>query len=211
MNNPGADPAAGAARKSYHHGELRQALIDATRQLVRDRGEENFSLADACRAAGVSTAAPYRHFADKDEILAEIVAQGFDTMAAEARAAVAPLARGAPGRIAAIGAVYVGFALREPALFRLMFGQKPAISSSAKPIEHGQSCFGLVIEEVMDFCTRHGIAGDARMIAVELWTFVHGVASLTIDGDYQKVVPDIDTRAIMADAADRLLFSRPRA
>ena len=64
----------------YHHGELREALIRATRQLVERRGAENFTLADACRVAGVTTAAPYRHFRGKQEILEEIASRGFEEL-----------------------------------------------------------------------------------------------------------------------------------
>ena len=75
------------ARKAhYHHGELREALIAATRQLVMERGAENFTLADACRVAGVTTAAPYRHFRSKQEILEEIASRGFDELRAMAMA-----------------------------------------------------------------------------------------------------------------------------
>jgi AcrR family transcriptional regulator len=70
-----ASPPTGAAvrKPRYHHGDLRQALIDASHQLLVEKGAENFSLADACRVAGVSTAAPYKHFRDKLEILEAIV------------------------------------------------------------------------------------------------------------------------------------------
>ena len=71
---------AAQGKDRYHHGDLREALIQATTTLVEERGAENFSLADACRCAGVSTAAPYRHFRDKEEILEEIAARGFDTL-----------------------------------------------------------------------------------------------------------------------------------
>src|SRR5882724_10759607 len=73
----------------YHHGELREALIRATRQLVEERGAENFTLADACRVAGVTTAAPYRHFRGKHEILEEIASRGFEEMRKRATAVVA--------------------------------------------------------------------------------------------------------------------------
>src|SRR6516165_126018 len=73
----------------YHHGELREALIDATRRLVEQRGAENFTLADACRVAGVTTAAPYRHFRGKQEILEEIAARGFEELSKRAMAVAA--------------------------------------------------------------------------------------------------------------------------
>src|SRR6266850_1938507 len=77
----GASAANKVRRKArYHHGELREALIRATRQLVEQRGAENFTLADACRVAGVTTAAPYRHFRGKQEILEEIASRGFEEL-----------------------------------------------------------------------------------------------------------------------------------
>src|SRR5215470_11389437 len=78
----------------YHHGELREALIDATRRLVEQRGAENFTLADACRVAGVTTAAPYRHFRGKQEILEEIVTRGFEELKRGAREEVPPKGEG---------------------------------------------------------------------------------------------------------------------
>jgi hypothetical protein len=66
------------------------------------------------------------------------------------------------------------------------------------------------VQEVMSFCDANRIAGDAQLIALQLWTVVHGAASLTIDGDYAKVAPDLDVERLIASAADRLLFSLPR-
>ena len=198
-------------KRSYHHGELRQALIDAARQLISERNGNDFSLSDACRLAGVSTAAPYRHFADKNEIVTEVVAQGFVDMANRARTEAEAFPPGAPERIQAVGRVYVNFAIGEPALFRMMFSHPcdPALDDVATTA--GKACFDYVLGEVVSYCSIHGIAGDARMIAVQLWTMVHGAASLTIDGDYAKVSPDIDVAAIITLGAERLLFQLPRA
>src|SRR5262252_7858363 len=91
------------ARTRYHHGELREALIAATRKLVEERGAENFTLADACRVAGVTTAAPYRHFQGKQEILAEIASRGFDELKTRSRAAVVAKGEGTLEAIIAMG------------------------------------------------------------------------------------------------------------
>src|SRR5262249_12108689 len=107
----------------YHHGDLREALIGATRRLVMERGAENFTLADACRAAGVTTAAPYRHFRSKQEILEEIASRGFEELKAKAIAVAAEKGPGTMDAIVAMGQEYVAFAVRETAVFRLMFGQ----------------------------------------------------------------------------------------
>src|SRR5215468_2606025 len=106
-------------RARYHHGELREALISATRKLVEERGAENFTLADACRAAGVSTAAPYRHFQGKQQILEEIASRGFEELKRRSMAVIASNGEGTLRGIIAMGQAYVAFAVEETALFRL--------------------------------------------------------------------------------------------
>jgi AcrR family transcriptional regulator len=197
-------------KSSYHHGELRQALIDAARLLIKERMGNDFSLSDACRRAGVSTAAPYRHFADKTEIINEVVSQGFVDMAARFRTAADAFAPGSRDRIIAVGQVYLTFAIDEPALFRMMFSQKPNLSGDDIVTMHGKACFAYVMQEVVDYCAFHGVQGNAQMIALQLWTLVHGAAGLTIDGDYAKVAPQIDTSEMIASGAERLLFLLPK-
>lgn len=198
-----ADPV--RRKGAYHHGDLRDALVQATRQLVEERGAENFTLADACRIAGVSTAAPYKHFQDKDEILRELIVQGFDRMSRLRKEAMAPFADGSQDSIVAMGRSYLAFARSEPAIFRLMFGQNPRLKSAESVQAHGQACFSGVIEDVAKFCAINGIQGDARVLALELWTFVHGVACLEIDEDYAKVAPGLDVDALLAHASPKLL------
>jgi AcrR family transcriptional regulator len=198
-------------KTSYHHGELRQALIDAARLLIKEREGNDFSLSDACRRAGVSTAAPYRHFSDKTEIVNEVVAQGFVDMTALFRTEAGAFAVGTPERIIAVGQVYLSFAIGEPALFRMMFSQKPTLSDDDIVTAQGKACFAYVLQEVMDYCAFHQVKGDAQMIALQLWTLVHGAASLTIDGDYAKVAPHIDIREMIASGAERLLFLLPKS
>lgn len=190
---------------AYHHGELRHALVRATRQLVDERGAENFSLADACRLAGVSTAAPYNHFRDKNEILQELIVQGFEQMSVQRRAAMAEHPPGSLEGIVAMGHAYVAFAREETGLFRLMFGQNPHLKNAQIVQDRGQDCFRGVIEDVAAFCNTNGVAGDARMLALDLWTFVHGAASLAIDGDFDKVAPQLNVEDLIADATPRLL------
>lgn len=196
----------------YHHGDLREALIQATRQLLMERGAENFSLADACRLAGVSTAAPYKHFRDKDEILREIVKQGFDRLADRSIAACKAAGAGTLAGIVALGDEYLRFARTETAVFRLMFGHNEAVKQFEDVAACGRACFTNVTEQVRLYCERndnHDV-DDARKIALSLWTFVHGAASLDIDKDYDKVAPGIDVAALMASVAPLLLAKRPK-
>jgi len=193
----------------YHHGELREALISATRQLVEERGAENFTLADACRVAGVTTAAPYRHFRSKQQILEEIASRGFEELQAKAKAAVAAKGEGTLDAIVAMGQAYVAFAVERTALFRLMFGQEPSLKKAEPVLGTGHACFAHLIDQVALYCKRSKIRGDAQEIALRLWTFVHGAASLLIDQDYAAVAPQIDVDRLIAGATPGLL-SRPK-
>lgn len=198
------------AKPRYHHGDLRQALIDATRQLVVERGAESFSLADACRVAGVTTAAPYKHFRDKNEILAAIVEQGLDALSERTMAAVQAAGPGTVAGIMAMGRAYVAFARDETPVFRLMFGQNPALKKEKQVEETGRACFSKVIEQVAIYCERNGVSEDARLIALELWTFVHGLSCLLVEGDYEKVAPGLDIDLLISQATPKILGVKTR-
>ncbi len=193
------------AKSAYHHGDLKEALISAAFDLVSERGAENFSLADACRLAGVSTAAPYKHFRDRDEVLALVVARAFDVMSSRSMAAVAEAGEGTLAGIIAMGKAYVQFAVEQQRLFRLMFGQHPVLKTNECVMADGRQCFSRVIEQIAIFCERNQVAGDPKEIAVRLWTFVHGAASLLIDDDYDAVAPDLDLDRMLAQASELLL------
>lgn len=201
----GGDDAADRTKERYHHGDLRESLILATRALVVSRGAENFSLADACRFAGVTTAAPYKHFRDKQEILEIVCQRSFDEMRGCMTAAVQKAGEGTLASIQEIGRSYVNFAKTEPNLFRLMFGQNPALKHAGIVDEAGTGCFAFVISQVAQYSARNGQASDPRMLALRLWTFVHGAACLLIDEDYQKVAPDLDVDALIMSSAPQLL------
>ena len=193
------------AKTKYHHGDLREALISAAFQIVAERGADRFSLADACRLAGVSTAAPYKHFRDRDEILAEVVTRAFDVMSERSMQAVAAHGEGTLAGIAAMGEAYIDFAVNQQSLFRLMFGQHPTLKKEECVLSEGRDCFSNVIKQVETFCQKNNVSGDATEIAVRLWTFVHGAASLTIDEDYDAVVPDFDVKNMVRQATPMLL------
>lgn len=192
-------------KTGYHHGDLREALISAAQQLVEEGGADKFSLADACRVAGVSTAAPYRHFRNREEILAEVTARGFDALHEGSAKAVEAEDEGTTEAIVAMGRAYVAFAVERQALFRLMFGQDPAVKEAEQVLGTGRCCFEWVIQQVAIYCEKNGVEGDATEIAVRLWTFVHGAASLLIDDDYANVVPDLDVEAMVMRATPVLL------
>ena len=197
------------AKKRFHHGDLREALIAASRELLIEHGPDGFTLADACRRAGVTTAAPYKHFRDKQEILEEIVLRGFAELTAANAKAVAEVGPGTMAGITAMGISYLNFAVAQPAVFRLMFGHKSELRKVQEVDESGKQCLKHVIEEVAAYSRKHGHRADAQQVAIRLWTFVHGAASLELDGDYERVAPGLDVRALIADVTPMLLGVTP--
>jgi AcrR family transcriptional regulator len=178
--------------RTYHHGDLRAALVAAALDLLETGGEAALSLRAAARACGVSAMAPYRHFADKAELLEAVAARGFDDLAACLEAADGAAA-GAQA-LAAQGAAYVAFACRNPALFRLMF-MRPCRTP-------GQSrAYGILEERAAALA---GPAMSAEDLTLAAWSLVHGLAALILD----RRVP-LDAEAAEA-AARRITLSFAR-
>ncbi|MEO1694995.1 MAG: TetR/AcrR family transcriptional regulator [Pseudomonadota bacterium] len=193
------------AKAKYHHGDLREALISASYDIVRERGAAQFALSDACRRAGVSTAAPYKHFRDRTEILGEVAQRAFQKIGDDGVTAARAAGEGTLDGIIALNLAYVDFAVDEPALFRLMFGQNPELREREKVMACGQHCFRRVVEQFELYCHRNQPHADAEMICMRVWTFVHGMASLLIDEDYEAVSPAFDHRTLLVTSTPKLL------
>lgn len=156
------------SEKPYHHGDLRAALIDAGEALLDAGGD--ISLREAARMAGVSPTAAYRHFADKDALLAALAVRGFQ----EFGRALGEAAAGAPADVVvALGRAYLRFALARPGRFRLMFG--PLLARVGDQIPELQDAAR------RSFAALEGAAGD-RDEALRRWSLVHGLAHLLLDG-----------------------------
>lgn len=197
-------------RGRYHHGDLREALICGTKDLVIERGAENFTLADACRAAGVSTAAPYKHFASRDDILAEVVARALVQLTEKALEAGRAAGEGSAQALIAMSQAYLRFARENPAIFRLMFGQQPELKKSPVVLKQAHASFEVALAHVAAYCKREGIDVDPRQLHLRLWSFAHGVASLVIDGDYDIIAPGLDVEQLLAETMMELLQVRDR-
>ena len=201
MNNP----ATAKKRDTYHHGDLRSQLIEATRQLVEERGPDNFSVSEACRRAGVSTAAPYKHFKDKTEMLREVAAAGMIRQSEQMLAELAPLPEGSRARIVALGRVYVRFATTEPGVFRLMFTWSGETENDEKLATLGDSKFAVVQMEVAKCHGRTTVEEVDRQKAFMLWSFVHGLSFLSIDGKLADDKMPTTLEALLEDVAARIV------
>jgi AcrR family transcriptional regulator len=166
-------------RDAYHHGNLREALIETVLDLIGKHGPAGFSYADVARAAGVSPAAPYRHFRDRNALMAEVARRGFERFAADLEAA---WQEGRPNPVAAMdacGRAYLAFARREPAFYAAMFGSGAAAAdpSLRAAAERAFAVLRRAAEAVS--ATYSGPERPpALMVALHLWAEAHGIATL---------------------------------
>lgn len=173
---PGVTP-----KSAYHHGDLRAQLIAAATALVEAHGPDGFSVSQAARLAGVSTAAPYKHFKDRDAILRGVVGAAMDRLRAAMEAGAAVQRPGSLEAVAAVGEAYIAFARREPGLFRLTFGLTEGHEEDADLLDKGRGCFGVLARCVAACRDLPSDAPEVLRLAYILWSFVHGHAFLTID------------------------------
>lgn len=165
------------ARASYHHGDLREALLAVAVELIGERGPDGFTLREAARQLGVSHSAPYRHFADKDALLIAVAEAGFEELYRAGRAAIDAAGEVPRERLRAYGRAYLEFAAAHPSQYRVMFGRAIAKPTPALR-EAGDLGFGLLEAQVAAVVGRV----DVRDLAMAVWSGVHGLASMAIDG-----------------------------
>jgi AcrR family transcriptional regulator len=176
--------------RSYHHGDLRRALIEAALELLTEEQNWTFSLREVARRASVSHNAPYNHFADKRDLLAEIAASGFRTLRDRMKASIANVDR-ADVALVSTGVVYVRFGLENPAFYRLMFGSVLGASEEDRPeayvsaANEAKAVLVAVIERGAKTGVFPGLQGDPKQVQIAAlcaWSTVHGFTMLVIDG-----------------------------
>ena len=177
-------------KKPYHHGNLRAALLEAARARLAEGAEATLSLRDLAARVGVSVNATYRHFDNKEALLMELAAEGFDALRAGMLGAVAKLCTAEPiERLHAAGEAYVHFAHQDRALFQLMFGREGRFAEHERFRRAAETAFGVVVEGV---ATVQEVAMDdpsATKAAIAAWSLVHGFAILSLGG-YLEALPE---------------------
>ena len=170
----------GFGRRSYHHGNLREALIRGALDLIAEKGPAGFTIAEAARSAGVSPAAPYRHFRDRDELMADVARRGFEQFEA---ALTRAWNDGQPNVLQAfenLGKAYLAFARDEPAYYAAMFeaGTPPAATPELR--QASDAAFAVLRHAAEMVCAT--LPAERRppalMVALHIWAMAHGIASL---------------------------------
>jgi AcrR family transcriptional regulator len=175
----------GGGRRGYHHGNLREALVAAALELISRKGPAGFTFADAARHAGVSPAAPYRHFRDRDELLADVARRGFERFRdalAKAWDGGRPDPRTAFERM---GRAYLAFARVEPAYFSAMFESGLPANTHPELGVADDAAFQVLREACESLIATMPAAErpPALMVALHVWSLAHGIASLFSRGD----------------------------
>ena len=208
-STPGSANLWGVTTARYHHGHLREALVEAGVAAVRESGPDGVALRDLARRVGVSHNAAYRHFADREALMGEIAAAAMDALALtgtqrlETVSETDPVRR-ARLRLRELGRSYVDFARAEPGLFRVAFADHPPLDAEGAmeakaEVEAGEGPFGQLIvclDELVDV----GFLSPAARPGVEYtcWAAVHGLAMLLVEGPLRRL-PDEEARPIVED------------
>jgi AcrR family transcriptional regulator len=168
--------------RPYHHGDLRRALLQEATALLRTHGVEQLSLRELARRLGVTAAAPYAHFPDKASLLAALAEMGFHTLGSQLRRAFKDASTRPLARFRAMAQEYVGFAVKHPAHFQIMFGsERPPIDQHVPLHTAAHEVIGLMLGTIVD-CQRDGhlVQGDPMDLALFVWVMIHGIAVLVL-------------------------------
>ena len=180
MNDSGHRRGPPDGRRGYHHGNLREALIRGALDLIAEKGPAGFTIADAARLAGVSPAAPYRHFRDRDALMADVALMGFNKLADRLDTAWND---GRPNVLRAyeqIGREYLAFAREERAFYAAMFEAGVPPSSTPELRKAADRAFDILRSASEAVCATlpEGQRPPALMVALHVWALSHGIASL---------------------------------
>jgi AcrR family transcriptional regulator len=177
------ETAEAAAKPSYHHGDLRQALIAAGEQELAEKGVEGFTLRGTARRAGVSHAAPAHHFGDTDGLLTALAAEGYRRFVIAMNARLEHAPPDAFERLVAIGLGYIDFAKTNPSLFKLMHSSFRPDFASQDVNCHAQDAFGILVACVSDVRGDDArITREGRNDIMAAWATVHGLSDLILSG-----------------------------
>jgi AcrR family transcriptional regulator len=184
-------------RRGYHHGSLKDALLEAARSLLAERGPAGFTLAEAAKLVGVTAAAPYRHFSDRNALMSELARRGFEQFGKRLASAWDDGRPDPQAALARMGAAYLAFSRDEPGLYTAMFNNVAALAApdAGAPAETAIEILRTAARNVLR--KRGALEGGARELALEIWSMSHGVAMLSLAGHLDWRRTDIEPDRIL--------------
>lgn len=196
--------------KAYHHGNLRNALIVAAAELIEEAGSPDFAISDAAKRAGVSAAAPYRHFKDRDDLLSAVSDLCFIGLGEAALAARNSAPEGSRESIIALGLSYLNYVSRHQAFYNLMWCDEkhlvaePENETATDP--HNRPGFYTFVGAVENWCDQqHVTESEPLKLAIKLWAMAHGLAVLNINGQVGAFLPDENVEAMLTSSLNTFL------
>jgi AcrR family transcriptional regulator len=195
-------------KSKYHHGDLRKTLIDVSVDVIDKQGIDALNLRGLALLAGVSSGAPYHHFADRAELLAAIAQEGFELLEAAMVKEGAAAVGGTSERLEALGCAYVLFATSHRGHFRVMF-RGDTHSDADEALKNSSDRAFQLLCEAIEACQEAGTAplGDPQPLVLHAWATVHGLATLCVDSGLSKIGIAPEQLATMITSLTSQMFS----
>ena len=194
------------ARCNYHHGDLRNALITAAAELIERDGTLDFTMAEAATRAGVSAAAPYRHFDNKEELLRAVRDLAFLGLDHAAMETLEAHEAGSLEGILALGHTYLAFAREKRAFFSLMWEDRGDSAERRLEAQSKYGGFGVLVNMVQTFCEKQGSGDvDALYFATQIWSMAHGIATLEANRMLDLFDASVQPEYLLDDGARTML------
>ena len=192
--------------KRYHHGNLRDALIIAAAQLIEENASVDFAIIDAARRAGVSSAAPYRHFKDKDALLQAVSQLAFLALTESTRKIAMHVPMGTEQSIIALGKGYIQFVTTHPQFYDLMWGDMGLRALESVDTDLKTLGFYDLVDAVQHWCDAMSLSNhNALELAIKLWAMAHGLACLAMNQHLETLMPDVDVYTLLASSTRTFL------
>jgi AcrR family transcriptional regulator len=192
-------------KRGYHHGRLKEALIEAARALVARHGPVGFTLAEAAKLVGVTAAAPYRHFTDRDELMSVVAKQGFENFRARLFAAWEDGKPDPAEALKRMGRAYLAFAREEPGYYFTMFGHAQKLQNNGGHVA-AQQAFDALAQAAGAVLMSRGVPADgARQLAFEIWAMSHGVATLMLGRHLEPGGDECDPETILVGGVGAMI------